>query len=233
MIVTGIMRGCYKEKGHPMQLSASLVYELIGYSGSILVAISLMMKSLVRLRAINMIGAIVFIIYGLLIGAIPVVFLNGLILCVNVYNLWQMWLQKDYFTLMEVRAESAYLNHFLGFYRKEILEFIPTYLFKTKSDQLVLFVLRNMMPVGVLIVKPEGDVATIFLDFVIPGYRDFRAGKFLFEQSSGIFGQKGIQRLLSDPGNPRHETYLKRMGFQLKDGMYSFELPTRVIHDQL
>src|SRR5512133_2345388 len=102
-------------------MQSSLVYELIGYSGSILVAISLMMKSLVRLRTINMLGAIVFIIYGLLIGAIPVVFLNGLILCVNVYNLWRMWQQKDYFTLMEVRSESAYLNHFLDFYRKEIL----------------------------------------------------------------------------------------------------------------
>ena len=86
-----------------------------------------------------------------------------------------------------------------------------------------------MVPVGVLIVKPEGDAATIFLDFVIPGYRDFRAGKFLFEQSSDFFRQKGIMRLLSDPGNPRHETYLKRMGFRLQDGMYSLDLPAHLI----
>lgn len=215
-------------------MDTSLVYELIGYSGSVLVAISLMMKSLVRLRTINMIGAVVFIIYGLLIGAIPVAFLNGLILCVNIYNLAQMWRQKDYFTLMEVRAESTYLKHFLDFYRSEILEFVPTYLFKPKSDQLALFVLRNMMPVGVLIVKPEAESASIFLDFVIPGYRDFRAGKFLFEQSSDFFHQRGIARLLTDPGNPRHETYLKRMGFTLKaDGRYCYELPTRLIQDPL
>lgn len=214
-----------------MQLS--LLYELIGYLGSILVAISLMMKSLVRLRTVNMVGAVVFIIYGLLIGAIPVVFLNTLILGVNVYNLWQMWRQKDYFTLMEVRAESAYLKHFLDFYSKEILEFIPTYLFKPKSEQLVLFVLRNMVPVGVLIVKPERDAATIFLDFVIPGYRDFRAGKFLYEESANFFRQKGIARLCSDSGNPRHETYLKRMGFKLVDGQYILEMPARLIRDQL
>jgi hypothetical protein len=214
-------------------MELSFIYELIGYTGSILVAISLMMKSLVRLRTVNMVGAIVFIVYGLLIGAIPVVFLNTLILGVNVYNLWQMWQQKDYFTLMEVRAASAYLKHFLDFYRKEILEFIPTYLFKPKEEQLVLFVLRNMMPVGVLIVKPEGDAASIFLDFVIPGYRDFRAGKFLYEESAGFFRQRGINRLISDPGNPRHETYLKRMGFQKQDGKYLLHLPARVIRDQL
>jgi hypothetical protein len=214
-------------------MELSFIYELIGYTGSILVAISLMMKSLVRLRVVNFFGALVFIIYGLFIGAIPVVFLNTLILGVNVYNLWQMWRQKDYFTLMEVRAESAYLKHFLDFYRKEILEFIPTYLFKPKSEQLVLFVLRNMMPVGVLIVKPEDDSAVIFLDFVIPGYRDFRAGKFLYEESAGFFRQRGITRLISDSGNLRHETYLRRMGFQLTDGQYILELPARLIRDQL
>ncbi len=213
-------------------MELSFLYELIGYTGSILVAISLMMKSLVRLRTVNMIGAIVFIVYGLLIGAIPVVFLNTLILGVNVYNLWQMWQQKDYFTLMEVRSESAYLKHFLDFYRKEILEFIPTYLFKPKSEQLVLFVLRNMMPVGVLIVKSEENTATIFLDFVIPGYRDFRAGKFLYDQSAEFFRQKGITRLITDAGNPRHETYLKRMGFKLIDGQYQLDLPAYLIRDQ-
>lgn len=214
-------------------MDSSFIYEIIGYAASLLVAFSLTMKSLQKLRIVNMIGAIVFIVYGLLIGAIPVAFLNTLILGVNVYNLWQMWQQKDYFTLMEVRAESAYLKHFLDFYRKEILEFTPTYLFKPKSEQLVLFVLRNMMPVGVLIVKPEEESATIFLDFVIPGYRDFRAGKFLFEQSAEFFRQRGITSLLSDPGNPRHETYLKRMGFKPNGGQYLLYLPARVIRDQL
>lgn len=214
-------------------MELSFLYELIGYAGSILVAVSLMMKSLVRLRLINLVGAIFFVVYGLLIGAIPVAFLNGLILCVNIYNLWQMWRQKDYFTLMEVPADSAYLRHFLEFYRREILEFIPTYLFRPKSDQLVVFVLRNMMPVGVLIVKPEGDAAQIFLDFVIPGYRDFRAGKFLFEESAEFFRQKGIKRLLSELGAAHHVAYLRRMGFLPQGGAYSLALPFRVIRDRL
>jgi hypothetical protein len=196
------------------------LYELIGYVGSLLVAISLMMKSLVRLRVINMIGALFFILYGVLIGAFPVAFLNSLILGVNVYNLWQMWREKDYFKLMEVSHDSVYLQNFLEFYRQDILKFFPTYLFKPKSDQLVLFVLRNMVPAGVLIVKPEGEEAQIFLDFVIPGYRDFRAGKFLFEASAVFFSQKGIKRLTSDSGNAQHESYLRRMDFKMKDNLY-------------
>ncbi|MCL4270614.1 MAG: YgjV family protein [Anaerolineales bacterium] len=213
-------------------MDLAFIYELIGYAGSILVAVSLAMKSLQRLRIINMIGAIFFIIYGLLIGALPVALLNGLTLFVNVYNLWKMWQQKDYFTLMEVRADSAYLIRFLEFYRKEISEFVPTYQFKPGDDQIVVFILRNMLPVGLVIVKPEGDTARIFLDFVIPGYRDFRAGRFLFDESAEFYRQRGIQRLSTAPGSCKHETYLQRMRFQLEeDGRYYYELPTRLIRE--
>jgi len=215
-------------------MNASIFYEIIGYAGSLLVAFSLTMKSLQKLRIANMIGAMVFIIYGLLIGAIPVAFLNGLILFVNIYNLWQMWKQKDYFTLMQVRADSSYLKKFLEFYRAEISEFVPTYQFKPAEDQVVVFILRNMLPVGLVIVKPEGEEARIFLDFVIPGYRDFRAGKFLLEESAEFYREKGVARLSTAPGSKRHEMYLKRMGFKLEeDGRYYYELPTRLIREQI
>jgi uncharacterized membrane protein YqgA involved in biofilm formation len=49
-------------------MDLSHFYELIGYTGSLLVAISLSMKSLQRLRIVNMAGALFFILYGILIG---------------------------------------------------------------------------------------------------------------------------------------------------------------------
>lgn len=215
-------------------MNLSTFYELIGYTGSLLVALSLNMKSLQRLRIVNMVGASFFIFYGILIGALPIVLLNSLTFCVNAYNLWRMWQKRDYFTLMQVRADSAYLKRFLEFYRKEISDFIPTYQFKPDDQQVVVFILRNMMPVGLVIVKPEGEEARIFLDFVIPGYRDFRAGRFLLEESAEFYRQQGIHRLSTAPGSVKHETYLKRMGFYLKaDGRYYYELPTRVIREHI
>ncbi len=212
-------------------MELSLLYELVGYTGSLLVALSLTMKSLQRLRIINMVGALFFIAYGLLIGALPIAFLNALTLSVNAYNLWRMVQQKDYFTLMEIRPDSAYLLHFLEFYRREISELIPTYLFKPDEEQIVLFILRNMVPVGLVIVKQTDDAAKIFLDFVIPGYRDFRAGKFIFDESADYFWQKGIRRLVSAPGSSRHESYLKRMGFELNDDLYQRNIQPRVLRD--
>lgn len=213
-----------------MELSS--FYELIGYLGSVLVAISLTMRSVFRLRIINLIGALIFVAYGFLIHAAPVVLLNSLIVGVNVFYLVQMSNQKDYFKLMEVNYDSRYLKNFIDFYQKEIRVFFPSYLFKPQPDQLALFVLRNMVPAGLVIVRPMGEDADVFLDFVIPGYRDFRAGKFLFEESALYFQQKGIKRLVSDAGNPRHESYLKRMGFQLENGKYYRAVQFDIMHEQ-
>jgi len=213
-------------------MEASFFYELIGYAGSLLVAISLMMKSLVRLRVINLIGALIFTVYGILIGAYPVAFLNALIIAVNAYYLVRMWRQKDYFKLMEVNYDSSYLKNFVDFYHKEINEFFPSYLFEPQQDQLAVFVLRNMVPAGVLIVRQQGRQADVFLDFVIPGYRDFRAGNFLFEESAEYFRQKDIARLVSEAGNPRHESYLKRMGFQFENNMYYRAVDSQIMQDK-
>ncbi|MBI5295697.1 MAG: hypothetical protein HY869_09490 [Chloroflexi bacterium] len=194
--------------------------EFVGYLGSVLIAVSLTMKSLVRLRLINLAGALVFTVYGLLIRAYPVAALDGIIVAIDLYYLLQMWRQKDYFKLLEVSHDSAYLGGFVEFYRKEIAVFFPNYRFQPDADDLAVFVLRNMVPAGVLVVHKDGEQARVVLDFVIPGYRDFRAGRFLFETSAEFFRQRGLTRFVSEAGNARHESYLRRMNFEFSDGLY-------------
>jgi len=68
--------------------------EIIGYMASVFVAISLMMSSIVKLRVINLIGAILFMIYSYLIGALPVFFVNLFISVVNIYYLNKIYSEK-------------------------------------------------------------------------------------------------------------------------------------------
>ncbi len=68
--------------------------ELLGYIASILVVISIMMASVVKLRIINSIGALLFGTYGMLIGSWPVVVMNYFIVAVNVYYLWKHYNKK-------------------------------------------------------------------------------------------------------------------------------------------
>ena len=59
------------------------LFHLIGYLGSGLVAIGLMMSSIIKLRLFSLGGAICFVIYGVLIRAYPVAMLNTFIILIH------------------------------------------------------------------------------------------------------------------------------------------------------
>ena len=61
--------------------------ELVGYLASALVVVSLAMTSVVRLRAISLVGSLAFVAYGVLIESIPIVVTNAAIAVLNVWFL--------------------------------------------------------------------------------------------------------------------------------------------------
>lgn len=205
--------------------------ELIGYLGSILVAISLMMKSLLRLRLINLFGALFFTIYGVLLGAYPVAVLNGLIVCIDVYYLIQMWRQKDFFTFLEVSPRSEYLRAFVDFYKDDITAIIPSYVYQPEGSLLCFFILRNMVPAGLFITKVQGEEAHVQLDYVIPNYRDFQVARFIFEENAAFFMQRGVRRFVSEEGSDFHREYLEKMEFVKTGEMYVHEIGRKIVQD--
>lgn len=188
------------------------IVELIGYLASVLVAISLTMKGIVKLRILNLIGAIFFTFYGLIIHAYPVAFVNAFIMLVNIYYLYDIFKAKEFFRILEVKPGSEYLNYFLEFHKKEINTYIPSFKPGIDDESIVYFILRNSVPAGLIYANKKNDNSLfIELDFVIPGYRDLKIGRYVYEN---IFQYTGATRLYSYPGNVRHENYLKKMGFE-------------------
>ena len=61
------------------------ITEIVGYIGSALVAISLMMSNIWKLRWINLVGALFFVLYGLIVKVHPVVAVNAFIAVVDAY----------------------------------------------------------------------------------------------------------------------------------------------------
>ncbi|MGB1040019.1 MAG: uroporphyrinogen decarboxylase [Flavobacteriales bacterium] len=59
--------------------------EIIGYIAMALIAISFLMKNIRALRILNMLGAGIFVIYGILLNQPPIYLLNSFILIVNLY----------------------------------------------------------------------------------------------------------------------------------------------------
>jgi len=62
-------------------------YELIGYLGSAVIAISLLVANVTLLRYLNSIGCAIMVTYALLISAYPVVLMNCICIIINVYHI--------------------------------------------------------------------------------------------------------------------------------------------------
>ncbi len=67
-----------------------------------------MMKSLIRLRVLNAVGAVIFVVCGLLIRAYPVALLNRMIVLIDLYYRLRRLSPRNDFTL-KVPAYSKYL----------------------------------------------------------------------------------------------------------------------------
>ena len=62
-------------------------YEILGILASTLVLVSFLFKKERSIRLVNIFGAIMFVIYGLLINALSVWLLNGILIFIHLYYL--------------------------------------------------------------------------------------------------------------------------------------------------
>ncbi len=192
--------------------------ELIGYAASVAIGAAMLMKSLIRLRTIGLLGAVLFSYYGILIHSWPVFLMNGFIAAVHLYYLLQFKRKTEFFEIMSVPTpDTPFLKRFIKFYQKEIAYYFPHFSLEKLRNAYTYFLFRDMVPAALFIAEPrDKETLEIVLDFVTPNYRDLKNAYFLFGKSKKIFGSKGYKRFITPATVPRkHQKYLKRMGFSL------------------
>ena len=200
--------------------------EWLGYTASAIIAISMFLSSIVRLRWVNLVGAALFMVYGVLIKAYPVALLNGIIVATDIYYLIRIYSRVDQFELLEVPAHNPYLQRFLFYYNDDIVHYNPDFVHRPSSQTTCYLVMRNMVVVGVFIARTNspGDIE-VELDYVTPDYRDMKNGRFVYMWVAQKFIEQQHEHIWADGTNPVHVRYLRRMGFQLQpNGRYRLTL---------
>lgn len=195
------------------------IYEIIGYLASGIIALSMTMSSIVKFRWINLVGAITFATYGALIGAIPVAFLNGFIVTVDIFYLLRIYGKKELFETLEVRKDNRYLLRFLEFHNDDIQKYFPGFTYKPEKNTISFFVLRNTNVAGIFLAHNGTDGSLkVGLDYVVPEYRDYKNGKFIYSSLTDVFIKGGFKKIVSSGLAPKHARYLKRLGFTKTTG---------------
>jgi hypothetical protein len=190
--------------------------EIFGYVASIVIAISLTMKNIHRLRWWNLFGAIAFSTYGGMIGAWPVFAVNGFIAIVDIYYLIAMSRHKEYFDMLEVDIKtSVFTKRFINFHKVDIAKYFPTFSYNENTEYKAYFCLRNCRPVGlVLFSNLSENEYLVELDYTIPDYRDMKTGKYFYHEGLKRVGVSDNKKLVIKDPNESHRKYLNAMGFK-------------------
>ena len=189
--------------------------DLFGYVSSIVILISLTMSSIMKLRVINMTGSILFTIYGLMLHSVPTAFLNFGIVVINLYYLTKLYKKKEVFKLVEVSEDSELLEHFYSNNSKELTELFGDNLHE--QGQKVFFFFFNNHTAGILVGTEEKETLKIKVDFVTEEYRDFKLGKYFFEENTEELVKKGYKKVYSKALHEKHKEYLEKIGFRKVD----------------
>ena len=97
------------------ELGDNAMIELIGYLGSALVVVSMLMSSVVKLRVINTIGSGIFAAYALMIHSYPTALMNICLVGINIYNLLKLRQKGPSYDLVDAAQRDGLLHYLLDY----------------------------------------------------------------------------------------------------------------------
>ena len=105
------------------------IYEIIGYFASFFIAISLVSVNIVRLRVLNLIGCLAFLVYAFFIDSLPIGVTNGFILVVNIYHLFKLFgSDTSAFSYLEIGEDrKGQVLGFIEHFREDIALHFPLF----------------------------------------------------------------------------------------------------------
>ena len=192
------------------------VWSIIGWGGSALVVVSLLQTRILRLRLLNLVGCAVLIGFNAAVEVWPMVGMNAVLAVINVVQLWRLLRHRHdaaTYAVLEVDGTDAYLRHVLGLHADDIVRFNPGFDPRTATAPYAFLVQHGERTVGVVLAHDAGDGrAQIDVDYVLPKYRDFTPGEFVYRRSD-VFTGHGFRQVIAPPRMRESSAYLRRVGF--------------------
>lgn len=191
----------------------TVVFEIIGYTGAILILLSFLTVSDLKMRILNILGSLAFVMYGLMMKVYPFSFMGLVLIIIQLYHLIHTMKHTDLFTLLPASREEPSFRHFLSYYGDDIARFFPDFHADCAYDMAFMIYL-NATPVGIFLANRISEYELeIVLDYAIPRFRDYSIGRFLYRQLTHM----GYHKAVFHGEYEKHINYLKQMEFT-KDG---------------
>ena len=69
--------------------------EVVGWIATFVVIGSFLINDMLKLRSVNLVGATLWLIYGIIAGSFSIMFLNIVVMCIQVFKIRQLLKNKD------------------------------------------------------------------------------------------------------------------------------------------
>ncbi len=199
--------------------------DLLGWLGSALLVVSLLQTRVLRFRVLNLAACLSLVVFNAMVQVWPMVGMNLATSAINVWFLVRLLRDRhdeDAFVVLQVEPRDAYFQHFLAVHHADLTRIHPSFT-GTEPDDLAFQVERGDETVGVVLVRREGDVARVLLDYVTPRFRDFSPGEFVWRRAHRL-RERGFRRVVTPPGmlNPYYDRI--GQGFRREGDAYVLEL---------
>ncbi|MFT4295237.1 MAG: hypothetical protein QM582_07475 [Micropruina sp.] len=192
--------------------------EVIGYVASALIVLSLTMTSVVRLRLLSMTGGLIFVVYGAMLPSVPIIVTNAAVAGVNIWFLRRELGPQRAIGAVPIEADAPFLQDFLRAHADDIRRGWPGFVALSDED-VVLLLMRDGLPAGVLAGRRDGAVLRLTIDYVMAAYRDSRIAAWLYTGPGvKLLRDAGFTRVVVRNPTPGHTDYLRQLGFQAVDG---------------
>ncbi len=205
-------------------MDIKVIIEIIGYVGSALVLVSMLMTSVVRLRIINLTGSVIFAGYALAIRSYPTAIMNICLAGINIYHLMRIFREQKVYELIKVDLKDGYFSHLIKRYEADIHNWFPECDLKDAEADVAFLICCEHEPAGLFIGKEKnpGEIEVI-LDYATPAYRDASVGRFL----NGSLKREGYKSLAFRQNAEGHLPYLEKVGYKASGDGYILDLTDR------
>ncbi len=194
----------------------TLFVPYFGYLATLLLAIGLLVSTDLKFRWFNTAGNVSFIIYGILLNAMPIILTNGILLIINLYYLYRIYNHKEFFELLAFESGGIMIDRFLAFYKDDIALHFPNFKREQLTGKVNFVVLRDLVIANIFSAEVQEDGrAKIYMNYTVPKYRDYKVGRFIFDKEKQHLLSKNITTVFYDNvANKKHKKFLKVIGFQ-------------------
>jgi hypothetical protein len=204
--------------------------DALGWAGSALLVYSVLQSRMLRLRVLNLAASLALVAFNAIIGVWPMVAMNAALCLINAWFAVSLVRQRrrgSAFEWVGAAPDDPFVGRFLAHHGEDVAEFFPVardlpaaLATVSAPDTVCALVLHGDVTVGLVVAtaddSTQGGRWRLLVDYVIPGYRDYTAGSFIYSPA-GPFAAHGASRVVAGPELASVRTYLGHAGFAPAD----------------